>query len=96
MVGWGRTGAGIGVLSSEAPGRVRTEARLKEDQLRMLRMSHQKCLMLGSRWGKETVRTKEAAELAPVRKDMRVVVGVGSGVTLTEAAMVRGEGARGV
>lgn len=66
---------------------------LNVDHEEMLRTSHQKCLMDGSRRGKEMVRTREAAGLAQIRCSMRVVEGSESGVAV--AARASGDGARG-
>jgi hypothetical protein len=63
---------------------------LKDDQERMLRTSHQKCLVEASRMGNEMWRTREAAGLVEVRKLRRLVLGVGSGV----AARLKGDWAR--
>lgn len=94
--GRGSIGAGTGEVSrAEAPGRQRTVEALKLLQERTLRTSHQKCFTVGSRRGKEIVRTSEAAGLEAVRKAPRVVEGVGSGLAVL-AARLNGDGARGV
>lgn len=94
VVGCWRSGCGTGQLRRpEAPGRERMVSRLKLVQDRIWRMSHQKCLVLGSRRGNEIVRTREGAGFAVERKFMRVVDGVGSGVGVDER--LSGEGARG-
>lgn len=89
-----RREAGTGELRrADAPGRESTVEALKVDHEEMLRTSHQKCLMEGSRRGKEIVRTREAAGLTQVRCSMRVVEGSESGVAV--AARASGDGARG-
>lgn len=87
--------AGTGELSrADAPGNDSTVEALKYDHEETLRTSHQKCLMEGSRRGKEMVRTRDAAGLARVRYCMRVVEGSESrGVAV--AARASGDGARG-
>ena len=52
---------------AEAPGMERMEAAVKEVQGRICRTSHQKCLVWGSRSGKEMVRTSEGAGFDEVR-----------------------------
>lgn len=68
VLGCWRSGCGTGQFSrADAPGRERMVFRLKEDHGLTCRTSHQKCLVLGSRRGKEMVRTRDGAGLDVVR-----------------------------
>ena len=80
----------------ERLGRAWIALGVKSAQGRTDRISHQKCLMLGSRWGKLSVRTREAVGLAAVRYDMRLVVLVATGTAATGSGveeMDKGDGA---
>jgi hypothetical protein len=78
---------------AEAPGKERMDAALKLVQGRICLMSHQKCLVWGSRSGKERVRTSDGVGFGDVRYENRVVAGATSGMMGAGAAS--GEGARG-
>ena len=67
VAGVGRRGAGTGQGSEAAQGRERMVEALKELHGRICRTSHQKCLVWGSRSGKEMVRTRDGAGLGDVR-----------------------------